>query len=63
MSTDSELTGIIYVVAIIAVLIQLWFFIKIWAMTNDTRRIKELLEEWLDLEHPEIEEDQKLEKK
>ena len=39
----------------------LWFllcvilFFKIWAMTNDIRDIRDKMEEWLDLEHPEVE--------
>ncbi len=27
-------------------------FFKIWAMTNDVSKIKDMLREWLDLDHP-----------
>lgn len=54
------------VAAIFFVFIPLiWFalciilFFKVWAMTNDVSRIKDLLEEQMDLEHPYIEKDEK----
>lgn len=27
-------------------------FFKVWAMTNDVNKIKDMLKEWLDIEHP-----------
>ena len=27
-------------------------FFKIWAMTNDINKMKGMMEEWLDIEHP-----------
>lgn len=30
-------------------------FFKVWGMTNDMRSIRDMMEEWLDLEHPEVE--------
>lgn len=30
-------------------------FFKVWGMTNNINRMKDLLEEWLDIEHPVVE--------
>ena len=36
-------------------------FFKVWVMTNDVSKIKDMLKEWLDLEHPLVEnEDEKV---
>lgn len=38
-------------------------FFKVWGMTNDIRKIKDMFEEQLDLEHPYIEEGEPANKK
>lgn len=47
---------LILLVAIITWLLNIILFFKIWGMTNDVSQMKEVLKEWLDLEHPEEDE-------
>ena len=57
MEGMSEIIGIIVGISVIVVLLNLMLFFKIWGMTNDTEKIKNLLQEWLDIEHPLIEDE------
>lgn len=54
--SDSVLFGVIIAVGLISATVNFIFFVKMWMMTNNVNEIKELLREWLDLEHPVIEE-------
>ena len=47
--------------AIIWSVLCIILFFKVWVMTNDVSKIKDMLKEWLDLEHPLVEnEDEKV---
>ena len=47
--------------AIIWSVLCIILFFKVWVMTNDVSKIKDMLREWLDLEHPLVEnEDEKV---
>lgn len=59
-------SGVVEFVLFIAIL---WFvlcvilFFKVWVMTNDVSKIKYMLKEWLDLEHPFDKDDSRSEEK
>lgn len=55
MELNPELIGLMIVVYAIVTLLNVILFFKVWGMTNDTKKIKDLLQEWLDLEHPVVE--------
>ena len=55
--------GLFISIAVIMVIVNIIFFFKMWGMTNNVNEIKELLKEWLDLEHPVIEEPQPIKTK
>ena len=57
MEDVSEFIGLIVVFCIFITLLNIILFFKVWGMTNDTRRIKDILQEWLDIEHPVIEDE------
>lgn len=54
--SDGIWFGVLVGITVVIAVINLIFFIKMWNMTNDVNEIKELIKEWLDIEHPEIEE-------
>jgi Na+-transporting methylmalonyl-CoA/oxaloacetate decarboxylase gamma subunit len=43
----------------LVLLLNTILFFKIWGMTNNVSRMRKLLQEWLDLEHPVIENNDK----
>lgn len=45
----------VIIVGILWWLLCIILFFKVWGMTNDVRNIRDMVEEWLDLEHPEVE--------
>ena len=54
MESPSDFIGLIIVFCAFITLLNVILFFKIWGMTNDTYKIKNILQEWLDIEHPEI---------
>jgi len=47
--------GVLIFITIVAIVwwaLCIILFFKVWGMTNDTREIRDMLEEWLDIEHP-----------
>ena len=57
MDSLSDFIGLIIVFCASITLLNVILFFKIWGMTNDTSKIKDILQEWLDIEHPEIEDE------
>jgi len=60
---SGEFIGLIIVSYVVVVLLNIILFFKIWGMTNSVSEIKELIKEWIDLEHPLIENDERERKK
>jgi len=56
---SGEFIGLIIVSYVVVVLLNIILFFKIWGMTNSVSEIKELIKEWIDLEHPLIENDER----
>lgn len=63
MELSGEFIGLIIVSYVVVVLLNIILFFKIWGMTNSVSEIKELIKEWIDLEHPLIENDERERKK
>lgn len=59
MELSGEFIGLIIVSYVVVVLLNIILFFKIWGMTNSVSEIKELIKEWIDLEHPLIENDER----
>lgn len=57
VNISEEFIGIILLISVIITLLNIVLFFKIWGMTNDTKRIKDILQEWLDIEHPMVEDE------
>lgn len=47
----------ILIIAIIPIILCIILFFKVWAMANNIKDIKEILKDWIDLEHPFFEDD------
>jgi hypothetical protein len=58
-TTGSALAGVIAFITILWFVLSVILFFKIWNMTNDVSKIKDMLKEWLELEHPLNENDSK----
>lgn len=56
MGELGDLMGIVTLFVALSLFLNVTLFIKIWAMTNHVAEIKKLLKEWLDIEHPLVEE-------
>lgn len=54
MEITSDFIGLVIVFGAVITLLNIILFFKMWGMTNDTAKIKDILQEWLDLEHPEV---------
>ena len=63
MEFSLEFIGLIIAIYVIITLLNIILFFKVWGMTNDTAKIKDILQEWLDLEHPVIEDEKDIKKK
>lgn len=63
MENTSDFIGLIMVIGALVTLLNITLFFKIWGMTNDTTKIKDILQEWLDIEHPEIDDTEPQNKK
>lgn len=57
MKISGEMVGLYIVFSVLIVTVNIILFFKIWGMTNNVSEIKELLKEWLEIEHPLIEDE------
>lgn len=57
MESVSDLIGVILLIGAVVAALNIILFFKIWGMTNDTEKIKNILQEWLDIEHPLVEDE------
>lgn len=55
---SAGISGVVIVLGLIWWILCIVLFFKVWGMTNNISRIRDILEEWLDLEHPEIEDNE-----
>ncbi len=58
VNISEEVVGILLLISVIVTLLNIMLFFKVWGMTNDTKRIKDILQEWLDIEHPAVEDEE-----
>lgn len=64
MQIVDSIIWLIVVICVVWFILRIILFFKVWGMTNDVRKIKNTLSEWLDIEHPMVEvEDKKEEEK
>ena len=52
--------AISFFISIVWTVLGVILFFKVWGMTNNVSKMKDMLQEWLDLEHPVIKEDDKV---
>jgi len=62
LSLNAAAMLIVITIGIIWWALCIILFFKIWTMTNDVAKIKEMFEEQLDLEHPYADKDKPVEK-
>jgi hypothetical protein len=52
-------SGVLYLIVAITAILQTILFFKVWQMTNNVSKIQETMQEWFDLEHPIVEDEEK----
>lgn len=62
MEGTEEFFAVATIFGIFIIMLNIVLFFKIWMMTNDTAKIKDMLQEWFDIEYPIVEDQKKKDK-
>lgn len=52
MQLGAAATVVFTIIGIVWLVLCIVLFFKVWGMTNDVAKIKDTLNEWIDIEHP-----------